>query len=581
MNTESRITLLYITKNGRELCEKLKNLFPEAKIELFSKDRLTEQWKNSDCLIFIMATGIVVRAISPYLKDKRHDPCVLVLDEMGKFVIPLIGGHLRGANALAKRIASYMKAEAVITTSSDLNQRTAIDLWIEENQLVVENPKLLPKISKKLIEDGKISIYFDKNLELPIPEDFQVVEDERIADMVVTNRQRVSQDKLYLRKKNLILGIGINSDTGASEIKDIVEKTLKEYDISLKAIKAVATIDRKLNEKGLRKFSEDLGIPLLGYKKEELERTIEKNPSITHSEIVRKTVGVSSVAEASALAASEGGELIVKKIKSSNVTIAIAEMKKKTKKGHLYIIGIGPGNTMHLTFSAREALEKVDTVVGYHTYINLIQPLINHKDIITTGMTKEIERCKKAIDLAISGKKVALVSGGDPGIYGMAGLVFEILKEKNIQNFDVSVIPGISALNACGALLGAPLMHDFAVISLSDRLTPWETIEKRLHLAAEGDFVIVLFNPKSMGRKEQVERAQRIILHYRPSDTPVGIVRSAMREDENYFITNLGQMLEHQIDMQTTVFIGNSRSFVWNNYLITPRGYRVGRTLDE
>ena len=192
-------------------------------------------------------------------------------------------------------------------------------------------------------------------------------------------------------------------------------------------------------------------------------------------------------------------------------------------------------------------------------------------------MTQEVDRCKKAVELAMTGKTVSVISGGDPGIYAMAGLVFETIKgqESGVRSHELSVevVPGISALNACASRLGAPLMHDFASISLSDRLTPWEMIEKRLEAAAMADFVIALYNPKSKGRAEHINKAQEIILKHRHPETPVGIVKAAMREDERIIITDLKNMLHHEIDMQTTLIIGNSRTFTWENRMITPRGY--------
>jgi len=222
-----------------------------------------------------------------------------------------------------------------------------------------------------------------------------------------------------------------------------------------------------------------------------------------------------------------------------------------------------------------------DAIVGYGTYLELIQDLTIDKEVVSTGMTQEIDRCRKAIDLAAKGKTVAVISGGDPGIYAMAGLVLELLRTWNpgsgIQNPEVEVIPGISALNACASRLGAPLMHDFASISLSDRLTQWETIEKRLDAAAMADFVVALYNPKSKGRAEQIKRARQIILRYRTPETPVGIVKAAMRDNESVIVTDLEHMLEHDIDMQTTVIIGNSKTLTWNKLMITPRGYEKKR----
>jgi len=277
------------------------------------------------------------------------------------------------------------------------------------------------------------------------------------------------------------------------------------------------------------------------------------------------------------------------------------DMDKKTKdrpcdnsssKGAIYVIGIGPGGHGHLTQRAREAFEVCDTVVGYKTYIGLVSSLIKGKDVFSTGMTQEVERCNKAIELAMSGKKVAVVSSGDAGIYGMAGLVLELLgggrrevgggKNKNYtphptSHIPVFIIPGVPAFCAAAGLLGAPLMHDFASISLSDLLTPWETIKKRLKMAAEGDFVIILYNPKSKKRVSQLKEAIDIISTHRKHNTPVGIVKNATREDEEARVTVLGDISNHYdfIDMSTIVIIGNSTTFITEGKMITPRGYSV------
>lgn len=249
--------------------------------------------------------------------------------------------------------------------------------------------------------------------------------------------------------------------------------------------------------------------------------------------------------------------------------------RKHSIPGKIYVIGTGPGSVEHITPYARKAITHSDTIVGYGTYMELISGLLDKKEVFSTGMTREIERCRKAVEIAGTGKTVAVISGGDPGIYAMAGLVLELCKEAGIDApvVDLEIIPGISALNACAARLGAPLMHDFASISLSDRLTPWERIEKRLDASASADFVIVLYNPKSKGRTAHIERAREIILKYRTPETPVGIVRGAMRENERIVITDLSDMLRHQIDMQTTVIIGNSSTYRWKDFIVTPRGY--------
>ena len=268
------------------------------------------------------------------------------------------------------------------------------------------------------------------------------------------------------------------------------------------------------------------------------------------------------------------------------------KLDQKRDGGHrtkqLYVVGIGPGNPEHLTGRATSVLGSVEVVAGYTTYIDLIRPLIDGKEIISTGMTREVARVEAAIDTALSGKSCAIVSSGDPGIYAMAGLVFETCQIKGIaivgpqsksgghtddKALTVEVVPGIPALGAGAALLGAPLTHDFAAISLSDLLTPWELIEKRLEAAALADFVIVLYNPKSKKRDWQLEKAQQIILQHRAGDTAVGIVSRAMREGQHIEIVTLDKLHTAEVDMQTTVFIGNSTSGKYLDFMYTPRGY--------
>jgi len=249
----------------------------------------------------------------------------------------------------------------------------------------------------------------------------------------------------------------------------------------------------------------------------------------------------------------------------------------------------------HLTFKAKEALETCDVVVGYKTYIDLIKGVIQGKEVFSTGMTKEVDRCQRAIKLASQGKKVVVVSSGDAGIYGMAGLVYELVRnqESGVRSkenaelnsklrtpnseLEIQVIPGVPAFCAAASLLGAPLMHDFASISLSDLLTPWEIIKKRLNMASEGDFVIIIYNPKSKARVSQLEEAVDIISSHRNHNTPVGIVKNAAREAEEIRITRLKQMPLHYdfIDMTTIVIIGNSTTFIANDKIITPIGYDV------
>ncbi|GEA15298.1 MAG: precorrin-3B C17-methyltransferase / cobalt-factor methyltransferase [Moorella sp. (in: firmicutes)] len=244
--------------------------------------------------------------------------------------------------------------------------------------------------------------------------------------------------------------------------------------------------------------------------------------------------------------------------------------------GEIMVVGLGPGREEEMTPRARQALARAEVIVGYRTYIDLIASLTAGREVVVTGMTGEVARCREAVARAAAGARVAVISSGDPGVYGMAGLILEVLAEHpRGKEIMVRVIPGVTAATAAAAVLGAPLMHDFAVISLSDRLTPWEVIARRLELAAAADFVLVLYNPRSHGRPDHLRRARDIILQYRRPSTPVGVVRNAGREGEEAWIRDLATFLELPVDMVSTVIIGNSQTRVLDGRLVTPRGYRL------
>lgn len=240
----------------------------------------------------------------------------------------------------------------------------------------------------------------------------------------------------------------------------------------------------------------------------------------------------------------------------------------------IYVIGIGPGGKEYMTIEALEAIEKSDTIVGYKTYISLIEDIISDKEVVQNGMRKEIDRCKMAVEIAKEGKNVAVVSSGDSGIYGMAGLILELVVKEQ-EHIDVKVVPGVTASIAAASVLGAPIMHDFCHISLSDLLTPWEVIEKRLKLAAEADFVVCLYNPRSKGRSEHLSRAFEIMGEFKDKNTPVGIVKNAGREGEEKYICTFDNMNFEIVDMTTMVIVGNKSTFIEKNMMITPRGYTL------
>jgi cobalt-precorrin 5A hydrolase / precorrin-3B C17-methyltransferase len=608
IRTNSSI-VFYITDKGHFLANRIAGCFPSMAVVKFDASLINDLWGENKAFVFIMATGIVVRTIAPLLRDKRTDPGVVVLDEKGEYAISLVGGHLGGANWLAKEIASRLGAEAVITTASDINNLPSLDLWARDCGLIIENWDSLSRTAARLINEETLLVYSE--LDIHLPEAFTREPDPRHADVLITKKRRIEtcgscvKDQLYLRPRNLIVGIGCNSGTSSQEIESAVKTVLLEHNLSFLSIRSIATIDQKAQEPGLIEFAAKYDFRINSFPADELNKV----GGIVKSEAVFRATGAHAVAEPASLLVAGTVKPLVPKQKSGNVTVAIALKKSKqpgteelkcgsvevnnTCEGRLYVVGIGPGGGDHITPRAKKAIAESSVIVGYSTYLDLIPDLVADKEIFSTGMTQEIDRCKKAVELALSGKKVSVISGGDPGIYAMAGLVFETLRSEeqrsgsqevrenrksctsalNPSDLVVEVIPGISALNAAAARLGAPLMHDFVSISLSDRLTPWGVIEKRLNSAAMADFVIVIYNPRSKGRAEHFSRAIEIVRRYRKPETPVGIVRAAMRTSEEISISNLDGVLEHEIDMQTTVVIGNSGTFVWNNRMITPRGY--------
>ncbi|MCC8374920.1 MULTISPECIES: precorrin-3B C(17)-methyltransferase [Photorhabdus] len=240
----------------------------------------------------------------------------------------------------------------------------------------------------------------------------------------------------------------------------------------------------------------------------------------------------------------------------------------------LTVIGIGPGNESMMTQEAIEAIREAEIIVGYKTYTHLVKHLTMDKEVIKTGMCKEIERCQKAIDLALSGRKVALISSGDAGIYGMAGLVLELVCQQQCE-LEVKLVAGITASIAAASLLGAPLMHDFCHISLSDLLTPWPMIEKRIIAAAQADFVICFYNPRSRGREGHLAKAFDLMRPWKAAQTPVGVVKAAGRKKQDKWITTFGEMDFSPVDMTSLVIVGNQTTYCRDGLMITPRGYEL------
>ena len=567
------------------------------------KEHLTAIWHEYNALIFCLATGAVVRLIAPLLKDKANDPAIIVIDPEGRFVISLCGGHQGGADLLAKMIALQLGATPIITGASSSLNLPGIDI-LGRPYSWVKGQGSWTKLMAEVANQNAIAVIQEAGSRLwrsSLPESlFKNQPDEQCKGKIwISAKQRDFSESVIpqVQWHPRVLWVGIGCERGTSQelINQAIESTFAQNGLAIKAIAGIATIDIKSDEIGILEVCRDRELPLQTFPAGVLKKVTVPTPST----VVNQEVGTPSVAEASAIAAANlfdnqniklleqeisSSPLIVKKqiIKQEQqpgaVTVAIAqsEVEYTGKLGKLYLVGIGPGSLDQITPAAKTAIAGADVVIGYSLYIDLVQSLFRPEQVIESlPITQERQRGERAISLANQGLTVAVISSGDCGIYGMAGLVLEQLK---LDNWDgktpqVQVFPGISALQAVASRVGAPLMHDFCAVSLSDLLTPWEVILKRLEAAAMADFVTSIYNPRSQKRVEQIVKAQEIFLKHREPDTPVAIVRSVYRDDEQITVTSLEKMLDHPIDMLTTIIIGNSNTYSHGDWIVTPRGY--------
>ena len=563
--------------------------------EVSLSEHLSSIWDNHKAFIFCLATGAVVRLIAPLLKDKSSDPAVVVVDAQGRYVVSLCGGHQGGADLLAQLIAQQIGATPVITGASNGLGLPAIDTlgipygwhrgagnWTEVMAVAArrETVQVIQEAGwnlwQKHLPDGH-SFYFGFRY---LQED--VTPKARIWISAAKRKFAPKSDlpKVQWHPRVLWVGIGCERGTVKELIETAITETCQQYHLATEAIAGIASIDLKGDEVGILDVCQSRNLPFKTFSAETLQQIEVPTPS----EVVKGEVGTPSVAEAAAMVAANRDNLLVSKQiykqegMTGAVTIAIAQAEREYtgRSGKLYLVGIGPGQLDQITPAAKTAITEADVIVGYSLYIDLIKPLQRPEQIIESlPITQEKQRAQRAIELAQWGLTVAVVSSGDCGIYGMAGLVLE---ELQVTGWDgktpqVQIFPGISALQAAASRVGAPLMHDFCAISLSDLLTPWEVIEKRLEAAASGDFITAIYNPRSPKRTQQIIIAQEIFSKHRPSNTPVAIVRQAYREEEEAILTTLDKMLESPIDMFTTVIIGNNSTRNYADWMITPRGY--------
>ena len=532
-------------------------------------------------IVGLCAAGILIRAIAPVLSGKRSDAPVVALAEDGSAAVPLIGGH-HGANDLAVRIADACGGIAAVTTAGDV--RLGFSLDDPPPGWRISNPEQVKPITASLLagDGARLEIQAgtaDWLAKGPWRED-------TAAQVIVTDRLRpVASDALVLHSPTLAIGVGCERGTTTGELQRLVEETLRDAGLAPQSIAAIGSLDLKIDEPAVHQVAASLGVPACFFDAARLEK---ENPRLqTPSEIVFQETGCHGVAEGAALAlAGPEGELIVAKRKSRRATCAIArsphdiDTDQGQRRGHLSIVGIGPGDTAWRSPEATATLSEAEFLVGYDRYLDLVADVGGQAERRAYGLGQEADRVCDALTLAGEGHRVALVCSGDAGIYALASLVFETLEtaaDPVWRRAAITVAPGISAMQAAAARAGAPLGHDFCAISLSDLMTPRRVILERLTAAAAGDFVTALYNPQSARRRDLLRQAQETFLESRPETTPVVIARNLGRVDETVSITTLAELDTDAVDMLTMVIVGNSESRILNHVdgarVFTPRGY--------
>ena len=535
-------------------------------------------------IVGVCAAGILIRTLAPALADKRAEPAVIAVAEDGSAVVPLLGGH-RGANELGRRLGEALGVPAAITTAGDLRWQAALDDpppgW------VLANPHHCKSFMARLLAGEPCRL--EGGAEWLERSGIEFRSDAALAVRVTDAPDAGDEDTLVYHRRRFALGVGCERGVAASELADLVERTLACAGLSPRALAGVFSVDLKMDEPAVHALAGTLGLPARFFDAPALEALTPRlaNPS----EAVFREVGCHGVSEAAALAAAgENGTLRVAKTKSKRATCAVAEAASPIDaayiggaRGVLTVVGLGPGTPAWRTPAAEGAIRDATHIVGYRGYLDQV-PASPGQVRHDHALGEETERVDRALALAAEGHRVALVCSGDPGVYAMAALVFERLEtaaNPRWRRSEIVVLPGVSAMHGAAALAGAPLGHDFCAISLSDLLTPWPVIEQRLRAAAEGDFVVALYNPASNRRRRGLAHAIAILAAKRAPATPVVVARAVGRDDQSVTVTCLRDLDQASVDMMTLLIVGSTATRVTDGYVYTPRGYGARRGSGE
>ncbi len=531
-----------------------------------AKTGLPQAFADCDLVISHLAVGATTRIIAPLLTSKKTDPGVVVVDDAGRFVIPLVGGHGGGANDLARALADGLGATAVLTTATDALGLPALDTlgWHWSGDVA--------GVTRAIIDARPVSIVRSQPWPLPpLPATVTVADEvspDAVARVVVTDTAPAPSDlpTVVLNPPSLVVGMGCNRGTSLASLRQLLDQTLADVGLAPESVAALVSVDAKADETGLVELAADLGVQFVTHPAETLAKQDVPNPSAAP----QAAVGTPSVAEASVLA--YGADLIVEKQRTPEATIAIGRIPAR---GKLSVVGLGPGSRDLTTPRAQQAIKSAAVVIGHKPYMDQVTDLIAPgAETHVSGMGKEEERTALAIAQARLGKNVALVCSGDPAIYAMASPTLE----QGTEGIDIEIIPGVTASLASSAILGAPLGHDHATISLSDLHTDWDVILRRVRAAAESDMVTVLYNPRSKTRLHHLPDALAIFAEHRPPETPVAVVTDAERPDQSVTLSTITHFDPEVVDMWSLVVIGSSTTRylpagVGGTAMVTPRDY--------
>lgn len=532
-------------------------------------DTVAEEWGRADGLVIIASAGIAVRAVAPHLAGKDRDPAVVCLDDAGRHAVVLLGGHRAGGNRLAAEVAALVGATPVISTASDLAGLPGLD---NIPGLVAEGD--VASVTRRWLDGEPPEVILDDGLEgWPLPVELAAGGPPgggtggrvRLTDGV----RPAGTGEVLLRPASLVLGVGSSRGARPDGLARVAHDALRRAGRHPASVAAVATVDLKATEPAVVALAQELGVPLLTFPASVLAGRAVPNPS----PVVAAAVGTPSVAEAAALlAGGPDAALVVEKTVSDTGDSTVAVARRPRPAGHLAVVGLGPGHPARRTPEAAAAVGHAQVVIGYGPYVDQAADLLGPgQEVIRSPIGAEADRTRTALERAAAGYRVALVCSGDAGVYAMASLACELAPAAGDP--PLTVVPGVTAALAGAAVLGAPLGHDHASVSLSDLLTPWEVIERRIRAVAEGDFVVSFYNPRSQRRTTQLERAMALLAGHRPPTTPAAVLTHIGRPGQSVIRTTLAALDPADVGMLSLVVVGSSRTRWTAGRMVTPRGY--------